>query len=131
MLAGSTYSNIQDSKLGCLSSTVTAQVQGCAQAKTQRRHSCSPASPLKALKQVRASGCPFSHAWCRLLQVLSEQVIHNESRIAKTRVVVNFNKPRVMQFTWGVRYQDFDQVRQHTHRCDPGPPGQREQPCSA
>ena len=40
-------------------------------------------------------------------------MIHNESRIAKTRVVVNFNKPRVMQFTWGVRYQDFDQVRQH------------------
>ena len=55
-----------------------------------------------------------SDTWCRLLQVLSEQVIHNESRIAKTRVVVNFNKPRVMQFTWGVRYQDFDQVRQHT-----------------
>ena len=44
------------------------------------------------------------------LQVLSEQIISNESRIAKTKVIVNFNKPRQMQFTFQVRYEDFNKV---------------------
>lgn len=44
------------------------------------------------------------------LQVLSEQIISNESRIAKTKVIMNFNKPRQMQFTFLVRYEDFDKV---------------------
>lgn len=43
-------------------------------------------------------------------QVLSEQIISNESRIAKTKVIVNFNKPRQMQFTFLVRYEDFNKV---------------------
>lgn len=42
--------------------------------------------------------------------MLSEQIISNESRIAKTKVIVNFNKPRQMQFTFLVRYQDFNKV---------------------
>ena len=44
------------------------------------------------------------------LQVLSEQIISNESRIAKTKVIVNFNKPRQMQFTFPVRFEDFSKV---------------------
>ncbi len=44
------------------------------------------------------------------LQVLSEQIISNESRIARTKVIVNFNKPRQMQFTFLVRYEDFTKV---------------------
>ncbi|KAL3136343.1 hypothetical protein ABBQ38_005605 [Trebouxia sp. C0009 RCD-2024] len=43
-------------------------------------------------------------------KVLSEQIISNESRIAKTKVIMNFNKPRQMQFTFLVRYEDFDKV---------------------
>ena len=103
----------------------------CAQARTQRRHSRSPVGTLQTIEQVWATFCCLSHTCCRLLQVLSEQVIHNESRIAKTRVVVNFNKPRVMQFTWGVRYQDFDQVRRQSAAViHPGcePPGQHALP---
>ena len=48
--------------------------------------------------------------WCFDLQVLSEQIISNESRIAKTKVIMNFNKPRQMQFTFLVRYEDFGKV---------------------
>ena len=100
----------------------------------QRRSAGTGWFPVGHTDQTGATLCCLSHTWCRLLQVLSEQVIHNESRIAKTRVVVNFNKPRVMQFTWGVRYQDFDQVRQQNTAaihlgCEP--PRQREQSCSA
>ncbi|KAL0035679.1 hypothetical protein WJX79_007913 [Trebouxia sp. C0005] len=43
-------------------------------------------------------------------KVLSEQIISNESRIARTKVIVNFNKPRQMQFTFLVRYEDFSKV---------------------
>lgn len=43
-------------------------------------------------------------------KVLSEQIISNESRIARTKVIVNFNKPRQMQFTFLVRYEDFGKV---------------------
>ena len=53
---------------------------------------------------MQAELCPV------LLQVLSEQIISNESRIAKTKVIMNFNKPRQMQFTFLVRYEDFDKV---------------------
>ena len=44
------------------------------------------------------------------MQVLSEQIISNESRIAKTKVILNFNKPRQMTFTFLVRYEDFGKV---------------------
>ena len=44
------------------------------------------------------------------VQVLSEQIISNESRIAKTKVILNFNKPRQMQFTFLVRYEDFSKI---------------------
>ena len=44
------------------------------------------------------------------VQVLSEQIISNESRIAKTKVIVNFNKPRQMAFTFLVRFEDFSKV---------------------
>ena len=41
---------------------------------------------------------------------MSEQIISNESRIAKTKVILNFNKPRQMQFTFLVRYEDFSKI---------------------
>ena len=53
---------------------------------------------------------PATHESVTALQVLSEQIISNESRIAKTKVIVNFNKPRQMQFTFLVRYEDFSKV---------------------
>ena len=53
---------------------------------------------------------PATHEFATALQVLSEQIISNESRIAKTKVIVNFNKPRQMQFTFLVRYEDFSKV---------------------
>ena len=42
--------------------------------------------------------------------MLSEQIISNESRIARTKVITNFNKPRQMQFTFQVRFEDFSKV---------------------